>query len=233
MTEKEKVAEQPNIVNKSRRTAETKRDFADEISKEVLLFKPPPPMHYGWGEYLFVVAQGLTILFFGLFTEYGEGTNPLSEMQDSEGRDIVQNLYPFFQDVHVMIFIGFGFLMTFIKTSSWSALSFNWIISIWALQWGILSNGFWYQVMMGVNHLERIPVRLENLIVGDFGAGAAMITFGAILGKCNLQQLFFLVFWEMIWWGFNEAIGVELLHATDMGGSMFVHTFGAYFGVAA
>jgi len=25
------------------------------------------------------------------------------------------------------------------------------------------------------------------MIMGDFGAGAAMITFGAILGKCNLQ----------------------------------------------
>jgi ammonium transporter Rh len=47
-------------------------------------------------------------------------------------KDVVQNLYPFFQDVHVMIFIGFGFLMTFIKTMSWTALSYNWIISIWA-----------------------------------------------------------------------------------------------------
>ena len=46
--------------------------------------------------------------------------------------DLVQNLYPFFQDVHVMIFIGFGFLMSFLKTMSWTALSYNWIISIWA-----------------------------------------------------------------------------------------------------
>jgi ammonium transporter Rh len=62
----------------------------------------------------------------------------------SPAKDYVQRLYPVFQDVHVMIFIGFGFLMTFIKTSSWSALAFNWIISAWALQWGILSTGFWH-----------------------------------------------------------------------------------------
>lgn len=37
----------------------------------------------------------------------------------------------------------------------------------------------------------------------------------------------------MIWWGLNEAIGVSLLKGTDMGGSMFVHTYGAYFGIAA
>ena len=47
-------------------------------------------------------------------------------------RDYVQNLYPCFQDIHVMVYIGFGFLMTFVKTMSFTALSFNWIISIWA-----------------------------------------------------------------------------------------------------
>ena len=47
-------------------------------------------------------------------------------------RDYVQNIYMCFQDVHVMIYIGFGFLMTFVKTMSYTALSFNWIISIWA-----------------------------------------------------------------------------------------------------
>jgi len=71
------------------------------------------------------------------------------------------------------------------------------------------------------------------MIVGDFGAGAAMITFGVLLGKANLQQLMFLVFWQMIFYGLNEAIGVKLFKATDMGGSIFVHSFGAYYGVAA
>lgn len=47
-----------------------------------------------------------------------------------------------------MIFIGFGFLMTFIKTGSLQALSYNWIVSVWCIQWGILSNGFWHQVVV-------------------------------------------------------------------------------------
>ena len=77
-----------------------------------------------------------------------------------------------------------------------------------------------------------MSVALENMIVGDFGAGTAMITFGAVLGKANLQQLLVLTTWEMIFWGLNESIAVKM-GATDMGGSMLVHTFGAYFGVAA
>ena len=58
--------------------------------------------------------------------------------------------------------------------------------------------------------MHKIELNLSNLIVGDFGAGAAMITFGVLLGKCNLQQLLVLVTWQMIWWGLNESIGVLL-----------------------
>jgi ammonium transporter Rh len=86
-----------------------------------------------------------------------------------------------------MIFIGFGFLMTFIKTMSWTALSYNWIVSCWAFQISILTLGFWHKVIDKEAGLKsKIDVSLESMIVGDFGAGAAMITFGAILGKANL-----------------------------------------------
>ena len=37
----------------------------------------------------------------------------------------------------------------------------------------------------------------------------------------------------MIFYGLNEAIGVVIFKATDMGGTIFIHTFGAYYGVAA
>ncbi len=84
-----------------------------------------------------------------------------------------------------MIFFGFGFLMSFIKTMSWSALTYNWIISVWALQWAILSNHIWHQIVHG-GHMHTLEITLSSLVVGDFGAGACMITFGVILGKANL-----------------------------------------------
>ena len=37
---------------------------------------------------------------------------------------------------------------------------------------------------------------------------------------------------NLIFWGMAEAIGTEKLGAVDMGGSVYIHTFGAYFGVA-
>ena len=111
-----------------------------------ILSTPPPPESYGRLEIMFAVAQGIAILMFGLFTEYAEGVHPIFTNSDTTTTDTMQSMYAFFQDVHVMIFIGFGFLMTFLKTANWSALCFTWVISIWALQWGILSNGLWHQV---------------------------------------------------------------------------------------
>jgi len=102
--------------------------------------KPAKPTHKGMGvgEWFFLAAQCVCILLMGLCCEYGEHVHPKSDQSVAASgydpnRDIVQNLYPFFQDVHVMIFIGFGFLMVFVKTSSWSALCLNWVISAWAL----------------------------------------------------------------------------------------------------
>jgi len=119
--------------------------------------------------------------------EFDDGAHALNTtMDEMTARDTVQNMYPAYQDVHVMIFIGFGFLMTFIKTGALNALCYNWIISVWCVQWGILSNGFWHIMLGDGEQPSKIQLSLSNMIVGDFGAGTAMITFGAILGKCNL-----------------------------------------------
>lgn len=49
-----------------------------------------------------------------------------------------------FQDVHVMMFIGFGFLMTFLKKYGYGAVSFNFLIAAIVLQWATLCQGFYH-----------------------------------------------------------------------------------------
>jgi ammonium transporter Rh len=41
-----------------------------------------------------------------------------------------------------------------------------------------------------------------------------------------------IVICELIFYALNESIGVIKYKAVDMGGSMFVHTFGAFFGLS-
>lgn len=54
--------------------------------------------------------------------------------------------YTYFSDVHVMIFIGFGFLMTFLKKYGFGAVAFNLFLSALAFQWALLINGWWDSV---------------------------------------------------------------------------------------
>jgi len=74
---------------------------------------------------------------------------------------------------------------------------------------------------------------MDSLVVGDFAAGAILISFGAMLGRITPSQLFVMAILEIIVYALNEQICVVKYEAVDMGGSMYVHSFGAYFGLAA
>lgn len=130
-----------------------------------------------------------------------------------------------------MIYVGFGFLMVFLKKHCWTSVGYNFLIAAYSCQIAILVTGFWHMVFKG--EFKIIPLDITSLIIGDFGAAAVLITFGAILGKCNIMQLWLLATLEIIFYGLNESICAQKLQAVDMGGSMYVHTFGAYFGIAA
>jgi ammonium transporter Rh len=65
----------------------------------------------------------------------------------------------------------------------------------------------------------------------EFGAGAVLISMGAVLGKCSLMQLFGMSCIEIFFYTLNRAIVFNIFKASDIGESMTIHTFGAYFGV--
>lgn len=194
-------------------------------------------MGFGRVEITFLLCEAISILFFGLFTEYKLGTDPKTDPKDEPYiRSYMHDKYPMFQDVHVMIFIGFGFLMVFLKNNSWTSIGFNYLIACWAIQITILYRGFWEQILAYYLHdhhdWRKIPLRIEEIINADFGAAAVLITFGAILGKCSLFQLWWVATLELFFYTLNEAILVTVFKVNDIGGSMIIHTFGAYFGLS-
>ena len=67
----------------------------------------------------------------------------------------------------------------------------------------------------------------------EFGAGAVLISMGAILGKCSLVQLFGMSCINVFFYTLNRAIVFNIFKTADIGESMTIHTFGAYFGVAS
>ena len=62
---------------------------------------------------------------------------------------------PVFQDVHVMIYIGFGFLMTFLKKYGYGAVGYNFFIAALITQWGTIISGCFNQIYAeGHSHIE-------------------------------------------------------------------------------
>ena len=70
------------------------------------------------------------------------------------------------------------------------------------------------------------------MITADFNAGAVLISFGAIIGKASRLQLILMAIIESVFYAVNELILVHYVKVTDIGGSMIIHMFGAYFGLA-
>lgn len=143
------------------------------------------------------------------------------------GDDTVKPLYPMFMDVHSMMFVGFGFLMTFLKKYGFSSITFNFLIAAYVLEWAILVRGWMY-----MDTDDTFEISVEKLLYADFCSAAILISMGAVLGKTSLTQLVIMATFEVVLQNVNEFIGVHLLGASDIGGSIFVHVFGAYFGMA-
>lgn len=139
--------------------------------------------------------------------------------------------YGYFMDLHVLVFVGFGFLMVFLKTHSWSSVGLNLLVGAFAVQLAILCKGFWHNVHVG--HWHKTSISLSSFVSADFGAATVMITFGALLGKVDAIQMLQITVIEVVVWTLNEFLVVHYIKAADIGGSIVVHLFGAIFGLAA
>lgn len=220
-----------------------------------------------WGLSLHIpILLGLQFIFivlFGLFTRYdpaqayrNQYSHGQSDGSVDHGHQQIVNTYPMFQDVHVMIFIGFGFLMTFLKKYGLSAVSLNMMVSALCIQWTILVSGFLHlhydTCQEEGDHDKRssggeeealyntacspnwpwININLTTLLNADFATAAVLITFGVVLGTTSPLQLIIMAIIEIVLFNINEVIGRTYLGAVDAGDTIFVHMFGAYFGLA-
>mmetsp|Transcript_100573 Transcript_100573/g.288172 ORF Transcript_100573/g.288172 Transcript_100573/m.288172 type:complete len:482 (-) Transcript_100573:282-1727(-) len=171
------------------------------------------------------MMQTIIIILYCLTTSYDQHTDP--KATDNSQRSTYYGMY---QDIHVMIFIGFGFLMTFLRSYGFSSLTLNFLVGIYSIEWGILVVGFFAKAWE--SDWSYLGLNIEMLIEGDFAAATALISLGAVLGKTSAMQTLIMVTFELIFYALNFQIGVNGLGAADIGATMFIHTFGAYFGLA-
>ena len=85
------------------------------------------------------VIEAIIIILYGLFVRVNA--------VNVDG--YTQTYYPMYQDVNVMMLVGFGFLMAYIKGYAWSGLSYTFFINAIVVQLYILLSGFWLRVFKG------------------------------------------------------------------------------------
>lgn len=149
------------------------------------------------------------------------------------GAKHLETYYPWFQDVNTMMLIGFGFLMTFVRTHSWGSLGFTFFLNALVMQAYIIFRGFWHKVFNGFSATDPyIYIDIPTITFGSYAVAGMLIALGALLGRITPAQMLFMGVMGCFMYSLNEHIVYDVLKIIDVGGSIPIHTFGGYFGLA-
>eukprot|EP01029_Cantina_marsupialis_P019647 TRINITY_DN4569_c0_g1_i1.p1 TRINITY_DN4569_c0_g1~~TRINITY_DN4569_c0_g1_i1.p1 ORF type:complete len:473 (+),score=146.34 TRINITY_DN4569_c0_g1_i1:67-1485(+) len=194
------------------------------------MYKLQPAQKFALGVGAF---QLIIFLLFTFGTKYNGGI----DMKNSDPEQVAKDaaMYPLLQDVNVMIFIGFGLLMSFLRKYSLSSIGVAFLVAALIVQWGSFVAPYVHHAWEDAdNMVHKIEFGLENLLEGEFAAAVALITMGGLLGKVSSLQMLVLGMIEVVCYAINfNIVAGDPIYAADVGGTMVIHAFGAYFGLAA
>ena len=148
----------------------------------------------------------------------------------NEARLVAQYNY----SIHIlaMLVVGFGFLMVFVKRYGFGATTGTYLVVAAGLPLYIFlrANGI-------VGHAVKAQT-VEALMLAEFSVATALIAMGAVLGRLRVFQYAVLTLVLVPLYALNEYLvldnGSGLTKGfQDSAGSIVIHAFGAYFGLAA
>ena len=142
--------------------------------------------------------------------------------------------YNMFIGVEIMMFIGFGYLMTFLKWYGLGAVGFTMLVTAIGLQWAVFTDSFFAQILdTATSPWHYVDINIYSLLNALYCISAVLISFGALIGKISPFQLIVMTLLEIVFQSFNlRVLMMRALNVTDMGGTYADHMFGAYFGLA-
>jgi len=139
-------------------------------------------------------------------------------------------LYNYYIGVALMMFIGFGYLMTFLRWYGLGAVGLTMIITCLGVEVYLIFDTV--RSFFAGNGGE-VVVDLSALLQANFAVAAFLISFGGLIGKVNPCQLLVLVVFEAVFYGVNKLVMEDVVGISDVGGTIIIHMFGAYYGLAA
>jgi len=182
------------------------------------------------GMIFLLIIQFIFLLVFWIWGGYNDSILPIAAKSNATKlhpeEHVVGYTYSQFQDVQAMIFLGFAFLMTFLKKYGYSATGYTLLVAVITAQLTII--------------LKQLPklstgymkIDLDSIIEGNIAAAVPLISMGVLLGRTTPIQLAVMAIIETCLYVLNEWLQFKIVCITDLGGSITVHAFGAYFGIA-
>ncbi|MEE6521320.1 hypothetical protein FKM82_019471 [Ascaphus truei] len=176
---------------------------------------------------LLALLQATLLGVFILFVSYDDQSNAafLSNTTAAEDNRLYAT-FSLFKDVHLMLFVGLGLMLSFLKLYGFGAMAFNFLVANFSIQWSLVVQGFLYHYRDGKIHLS-----LENVLNAEFAAVTSLISAGAVLGRTSPVQLLLLSFLEIPLFVLNDWLINEYFHIIDVGGTVAIHIFSCYFGL--
>lgn len=148
---------------------------------------------------------------------------------ESAGNTDKSSIYNFYVGVALMMFVGFGYLMTFLKAYGLGAVGLTAYITCLGVEVAVIAESF-----MGKGELS---LDFMSLLNGNFAVAAVLISFGGLIGKISPTQITALVVIELICYCANKVFFLKQYDESplilDCGGTIIIHVFGAYFGLCA
>ena len=162
--------------------------------------------------YLIGGVQILTLLYLFFFSSYAD-VDAFTTPQ-----------YVIFRDIMVMLLLGFGYLMTFLEKYGLGAVGFTMLLTAINMECNFIFEGYFS---------SEHEMSMEKIINAEFSAAALLISFGALIGRATPLQMCIIAIAEALFYAFNKVVLVlGLIFAEDVGGTITIHMFGAYFGLA-
>jgi len=159
------------------------------------------------------VAFAIYLIFF--MNGYGPST------------DYTTQEYIIFRDIMVMLLLGFGFLMTFLEKFGLGAVGFTMLLTALNMELNIMVEGF-------LTGGYKEGMTMGTIIDAEFSAATLLITYGAMIGRLSPVQMCGIAVAEAFFYALNKVhVVFGILNAEDVGGTLTIHMFGAFFGLAA
>jgi len=193
---------------------------------------PPPPMEpfadpprAEWvgtqsGMPLPLMLLGMQAILIASFLALGvaEKSSP-----ETSSDDKFEQMYNYYIGVALMMFVGFGYLRSFLQSYGQGAVGLTMLATCIGIEVYVVVDEF----LTG----GALVINIATLLQANYAVAAFLISFGALIGKISPKQIVVLVVLESIFYGTNKFVVEHYFGLNDIGGTVVVHMFGAYYGL--